>query len=279
MSSTPSPPNSQVSTDGPSSVQHSKGFYDFTKRRRWADLVVSELVDSLTFVITPETKVLYCQCGGATQDVLGWTESDFIDSELVDYIHPHKMLTGCLAEDQESFLQVVHYLVRTSVKGSSFARMRPNHIPGAASSIEEAIYEFVVQPCIHPEKPETKVSLVSAKQVAYRNNTSLASLLSDLRQENGILQARVDELRAQLPMEVAAELTSTLGHRDVTNSVYSSSTMSGLDHEMGGIGEYPRELVSGSPGTTQPSTAPAEEEVSEEGSKKKKVERIYCGVV
>jgi hypothetical protein len=59
--------------------------FDFLKRKRWADLLMAELYDTMGFVVTPSTKVIYCRCAGMG-DQFGWSDNDFIDCELTDFI-------------------------------------------------------------------------------------------------------------------------------------------------------------------------------------------------
>ncbi len=62
--------------------------FDFTKRKRWADLLLTELVDNIVFVLSTQGKILYC--GHAITELLGWKEVDLLDIsflELVDGEH------------------------------------------------------------------------------------------------------------------------------------------------------------------------------------------------
>jgi hypothetical protein len=59
--------------------------YEFPKRKRWADLILTELVDVVVFIVSPTCKILYC--GAAITEILGWRDIDLIDldfSELID---------------------------------------------------------------------------------------------------------------------------------------------------------------------------------------------------
>lgn len=59
--------------------------FDFTKRKRWADLLLTELVDNIVFVLSTQGKILYC--GHAVTELLGWKEIELLDIyflELVD---------------------------------------------------------------------------------------------------------------------------------------------------------------------------------------------------
>ena len=59
--------------------------FDFTKRKRWADLLLTELVDNIVFVLSTQGRILFC--GHAITELLGWKEVDLLDInfyELVD---------------------------------------------------------------------------------------------------------------------------------------------------------------------------------------------------
>ena len=56
----------------------------FTKRKRWADLLITELSDTIILILAPMCKVLYC--GQAIQELLGWNEIDLIDYDFLGLI-------------------------------------------------------------------------------------------------------------------------------------------------------------------------------------------------
>jgi hypothetical protein len=59
--------------------------FEFGKRKRWADLVITELVDVLLLVLSPQGKVLYC--GNGLKDLLGWKDTDLIDYDFADLLN------------------------------------------------------------------------------------------------------------------------------------------------------------------------------------------------
>lgn len=58
--------------------------FEFTKRKRWADILITGLTDVIIFVLSPEGKVLYC--GNAVTELLGWSDTDILDLHLSDFI-------------------------------------------------------------------------------------------------------------------------------------------------------------------------------------------------
>jgi PAS domain-containing protein len=59
--------------------------FEFTKRKRWADLLMKELADAIILVLSPTRKVLYC--GTAVTELLGWKDEELIDGDLMDLIN------------------------------------------------------------------------------------------------------------------------------------------------------------------------------------------------
>jgi hypothetical protein len=76
-------PSSQAAV-GPVSLQNTSGQYDYTKRKRWGDLISSEVVETVAFVVNSSLTVLLC--GAAICELLGWRDADFLDTELTEYM-------------------------------------------------------------------------------------------------------------------------------------------------------------------------------------------------
>jgi hypothetical protein len=68
--------------------------FEFGKRKRWADLVVTELVDVLLLVLSPQAKVLYC--GNGLKGLLGWNDTDIIDYDFADLLNGASPRVGVL---------------------------------------------------------------------------------------------------------------------------------------------------------------------------------------
>lgn len=71
--------------------------FDFTKRKRWPDLLITELAGVVIFVLNPLGDILYC--GEAAKELLGWKD-DVVDIKLSDLMHgqstsvPRKCVAG-----------------------------------------------------------------------------------------------------------------------------------------------------------------------------------------
>lgn len=55
--------------------------FEFTKRKRWGDLLITELADCIILILSPACKVLYC--GTAITEILGWKDVDLIDHDFL----------------------------------------------------------------------------------------------------------------------------------------------------------------------------------------------------
>lgn len=68
--------------------------FEFTKRKRWADLLVTELSEAIILVLSATCQVWYC--GAAVTELLGWKDEDLVDVDLTDFMNStfHSHLRG-----------------------------------------------------------------------------------------------------------------------------------------------------------------------------------------
>lgn len=59
--------------------------FDFTKRKKWADLLVTELTEVVMLVLSESGVVLYC--GPAVEDLLGWQDEELVDMNFCDIMN------------------------------------------------------------------------------------------------------------------------------------------------------------------------------------------------
>lgn len=77
---------SNRSTANPhASSASSNAVFEFTRRKKWADLLITELSGTLILVLSTSGEVLYC--GAAAVELLGWKEEEVIDTELANWMH------------------------------------------------------------------------------------------------------------------------------------------------------------------------------------------------
>lgn len=74
---------------GPSTTAESKAaaqskVFDFTKRKRWADLLVNELSGVVMIVLSNVGQVLFC--GEGAKELLNWKDN-VTDHKLTDLMH------------------------------------------------------------------------------------------------------------------------------------------------------------------------------------------------
>ncbi|TFY51824.1 hypothetical protein EVG20_g10821 [Dentipellis fragilis] len=59
--------------------------FEFMKRKRWADLLISELSDAILLVLSEDCRILFC--GRAVQELLGWKDEELVDGDLVELMN------------------------------------------------------------------------------------------------------------------------------------------------------------------------------------------------
>ncbi|KDQ19789.1 hypothetical protein BOTBODRAFT_169843 [Botryobasidium botryosum FD-172 SS1] len=70
----------------PSTAQHRPApVFEFTKRKKWADLLISEMSGIVLLVLSPKGNVLYC--GAAVGELLGWNEDEVVDKSFETLLH------------------------------------------------------------------------------------------------------------------------------------------------------------------------------------------------
>jgi PAS domain-containing protein len=59
--------------------------WEFTRRKRWADLLLTELSEAIVLVLSSRRKVLFCN--PAVREILGWQDEDLIDNDFKDLVN------------------------------------------------------------------------------------------------------------------------------------------------------------------------------------------------
>ena len=67
------------------SLTQKSTYYEFTKRKRWADLLITGLVDSVLFILSPSCTILYVAT--AVNEMLGWRDVDLVDLDFIKLIN------------------------------------------------------------------------------------------------------------------------------------------------------------------------------------------------
>ncbi|KAJ7709437.1 hypothetical protein B0H17DRAFT_998733 [Mycena rosella] len=165
--------------------------FEFGKRKRWADLVITELVDVLLLVLSPQGKVLYC--GNGLKGLLGWSDADVLEYNFPELLN---------AEDREGFMRAMEASLRTgNIMTSTYVRMRC--VPSSLSTTsEELLFEVNGRAQIidADDNASSPVQVFFAVAKPYPNKSAaMLDTFLDLQQENDRLQRRVAELRARAP--------------------------------------------------------------------------------
>lgn len=77
--------NNRSTANPHASSASSNAVFEFTRRKKWADLLITELSGTLILVLSTNGEVLYC--GAAAVELLGWKEEEVIDTELANWMH------------------------------------------------------------------------------------------------------------------------------------------------------------------------------------------------
>lgn len=74
-----------MSAPSSSTNQKNQLTFEFTKRKRFADLLITELVGTITLVLSSNCKILFC--APAVSELLGWRDEDLVDGDLIELVN------------------------------------------------------------------------------------------------------------------------------------------------------------------------------------------------
>ncbi|KAF9520014.1 hypothetical protein BS47DRAFT_1387630 [Hydnum rufescens UP504] len=195
------PPPSAMYTQQPVRPPHAPVF-EFTKRKKWADLLVTELAGTIILVLSPNGEVLYC--GAAAVELLGWKEDDVIDTELASWMHE---------EDVTPFLTHFDSCIASHMEMSTFVRLSGK----SSSDVPWRLFEVRGHPYYDPDQRECLCFFAMARPYPSRNTAMLDSFL-ELKIENERLRQRLIELRPSSypppPYLSAPAISNVRGSRD-----------------------------------------------------------------
>ncbi|KAH9901481.1 hypothetical protein C8Q73DRAFT_743018 [Cubamyces lactineus] len=163
--------------------------FEFTKRKRWGDLLITELNDTIILVLSESCQVWYC--GSAVTEILGWREEELVDGDLADLMN---------VDDRTNFRNAFAESVRSKTEMLVYARLQCKHEFYVASDYtsapREVLFEIRGRPHYLPDTDEFKCYFAMAQPYPSRNTAMLNTFL-ELKMENERLQQRVAQLRAQ----------------------------------------------------------------------------------
>ncbi|KAG6814558.1 hypothetical protein H0H92_000086 [Tricholoma furcatifolium] len=184
--------------------------FEFTKRKRWADLLVTELADGINIILSQTCTILYC--APIVTEITGWKSTDLIDSE-----------------DQNMF----RASFEASINNTSplLAYIRINCVGTSASyPFPPKNMLFEVQGHPSPTTAEGILFFAVMKPFPSRNTESLSTFV-DIKMDNERLQRRHMELHQRLPQKtVVSPLTVAPIQIYATSPInLSSSAQIGVD--------------------------------------------------
>ncbi|KAG8732962.1 blue light receptor [Ceratobasidium sp. 423] len=89
------------------------GVFEFTKRKKWADILISELSGSVLLILNNADNILWAS--PAILELLGWRDEEIIEQPFCEFLHD---------DDADSFSQHLKSAVATRSELFSYARLR-----------------------------------------------------------------------------------------------------------------------------------------------------------
>ncbi|KAI6132010.1 white collar 2 type of transcription factor [Pisolithus croceorrhizus] len=178
--------HSQARPSSSSNASQIPSTFEFTKRKRWADLLINELSDAIIFVLSGDAKVWFC--GRAIIELLGWRDTELIDRNFLEFVN---------AEDQQAFHVAFQDSLHTRKEMNSYVRLQckngfaMQHYPQS-----QVLFELKGYPLYLENETSPRCFLAVAKPYPSRNVAMLNTFL-ELKIENERLQRRLAELRVR----------------------------------------------------------------------------------
>ncbi|KAF8911037.1 hypothetical protein CPB84DRAFT_1763187 [Gymnopilus junonius] len=202
--------------------------YDFEKRKRWADLLLTEFVDNVPFILSSTCKIWFC--GVAVVEILGWRDTDLVDLDFIDLIE---------ITDQDRFRFAFEQGIENASGFDISVRLRgcDNSLVSYPISQSKAIvFNIKCLPHIIPpsSKSEVEIRCLIAMVSPYPSrNTAMLNTMVDLKIQNDHLQRRLREHRERGPLESP-------------NSTYFPSSQAGPMYATSSLHTTKNPLMSGS---------------------------------
>ncbi|KII89075.1 hypothetical protein PLICRDRAFT_40714 [Plicaturopsis crispa FD-325 SS-3] len=185
--------------------------FEFTKRKRWADILLNDLTEAIVLVLSPACKVLFC--GNAVTELLGWRDDELIDTNFLDLIHN--------TDGQASFRECFDESVRTRDKLLAYVRLKTKNryeaVPNYTTTPTAVLFEVTGYPKYIPDNDDVKCFFATAQPYPSKNVAKLNELL-ELKIENERLQRLLD-----LPMGTPNMISPA---NSIPNPLGESSSMS-----------------------------------------------------
>ncbi|TFK54670.1 hypothetical protein OE88DRAFT_1653099 [Heliocybe sulcata] len=210
--------------------------FEFTKRKRWADLLITELSDAVILILSPAGKVWFC--GNAVSELLGWRDEELIDQDFTEFMN---------AEDQIKFLDAFNDSCRMRKELLCYCRLKwknefSQDSRDYSTNPKEVLFELKGYPHYVADEAESNCFFAMARPYPSRNTAMLNTFL-ELKMENERLQQRLNELQ-QRAAQKAGNPLSPDGFSTYSSSIPLSMPIS-LNSQLS-EGYYSRQSVAGS---------------------------------
>lgn len=127
--------------------------FEFTKRKRYAELLISELSDSISLVLHPQSlKVLFCS--PSVHELLGWRDDEVIDGNFQAW---------CLSEDRMTLTRALQDAMASRREALVYMRLIKK------GSSEEVLFEVTVKSYHRSGEDGCKCFFLAAKPYPSRN--------------------------------------------------------------------------------------------------------------
>ncbi|KAF9077214.1 white collar photoreceptors-like protein [Rhodocollybia butyracea] len=197
--------SSTASTSAPKPLTSNPGAtqgFEFMRRKRWADLLITELADTCIFILSSTLKIFYCN--PAVQELLGWKEGEIVDHEFTELIN---------VEDQPLFRASFEDSIGTGTELLVHVQL----ICSAPTTtypllpMKETLFEIKGYPRFAVENnPNSgcQCFFLMAKPYVSRN-VSMLNTLMELQLENEHLETKLKALKAKQQSSSPSSLYST----------------------------------------------------------------------
>ncbi|KAG5647311.1 hypothetical protein DXG03_000849 [Asterophora parasitica] len=268
--------------------------YEFTKRKRWADLLALEIAESINLILSATCTVLYCS--PAVSDITGWKDADLLDRDFLELVstsmvpssvYSYILKEGLSADDKTSFRASFDESVQTKSELHSYVHVKCVEAHAAYPAPDDMLFEIRGQ---SRSEPDGVFFFAAMNPFKSCRNEDLLSTYLELKTSNDRLQERRDELSSQLPQKPALSPPIVLPSTQIyvsspiqPSTGASQSSIDTSDSHHPSDARSPPELdkvskpsFSADGSTLHDGASPADDD-DEEGSKRKKLKKAPTG--
>ncbi|KAH8832580.1 blue light receptor [Flagelloscypha sp. PMI_526] len=170
--------------------------FDFTKtRKRWPEILLTELSDVIVLLLSPRGKILYC--GTGVEEILGWRDSEVVAMDI----------TQLVADDFTTFLDAFRQAIQTNSEMlvySRFISKPPSISQQLIQSAEQrsVLLEVKGYPCFTDAGPQAFFAVCAPYP---SKGLEMLNTVLHLKLEHERLRDRAAFLRSCLPPEVLSQ--------------------------------------------------------------------------